>query len=133
MIISLIAAMDHQRGIGFQNSIPWFGKVPEDMKRFRARTMGHTVIMGRRTYDAMGKALPGRTNIVLTKNRGLAPHDASVCFSLDSAISKCFIRKEEEIFILGGGQIFAEAIALADRMYLSIIGGATDTFPADAF
>lgn len=131
MTISLIVAMDRQGGIGFEGNIPWFGKVPADMKHFRARTLGHPVIMGRATYLSMGRALPGRTNTVLTFADEFTLPDAIVCNSIAQALEKCTVLPgNDEIFIIGGGRIYAQTLHLADRVYMTLIDA---VFEADTF
>jgi dihydrofolate reductase len=135
MTLSLIAAMDRNRGIGFNGDIPWFinGKstIEGDMARFRTFTMGRPVIMGRNTYFSMGKALPGRTNIVLTYEVGFTLPDAIVVHSFEEAIKAATESPGGgQIFVIGGGKVFAEALPKADRMYLTTIDA---DFPADAY
>ena len=126
MIISLIAAMSENRVIGFENRIPW--SIPSDLKRFSEITMGHPVIFGRKTFVSIGRPLPGRKNIILTAQRGYHVEGASVAHSLAEAFSLC--TNEEEVFICGGGPLYQEAIARADRIYLTVVHGvyAGDTF-----
>ncbi len=131
MTISLIVAMDRNGGIGFDGNIPWFGKVPADMKRFRLCTLGHPVIMGRTTYLSIGRALPGRTNIVLTYADEFTLPDAIVCNSIEQALEKCTVLPgNDEIFILGGGSIYAQTLHLADRVYMTLVDA---VFGADTF
>jgi dihydrofolate reductase len=117
MIISLIAAMAENRVIGRGNSIPW--DIPSDQKRFREITMGHPVIFGRKTYDEIGRPLPGRKNIVLTRNRNYRAEGAVIVYDLDAAFAAG--TDTDEVFICGGGMVFQETITLAGRIYLSII------------
>jgi dihydrofolate reductase len=126
MIISLIAAMAENRVIGYKNAIPW--NIPSDQKRFRDMTMGHAVIFGRKTFEIIGRPLPGRKNIVLTRRRDFHPKGAVVAHSLEDAFAAC--EGEDEVFICGGGIVFHETIALARRIYLTVIHRAYegDTF-----
>jgi dihydrofolate reductase len=117
MIISLIAAMAENRVIGRGNAIPW--NIPSDQKRFQKITMGHPVIFGRKTYDEIGRPLPGRKNIVLTRNRNYRAEGAVIVYDLDAALAAG--TDTDEVFICGGGMVFQETIALARRIYLSII------------
>ena len=126
MIISLIAAMAENRVIGYKNAIPW--NIPSDQKRFRDITMGHAVIFGRKTFEIIGRPLPGRKNIVLTHRRDFHPKGAVVAHSLEGAFAAC--EGAGEVFIGGGGMVFHETIALAQRIYLSIIHA---SFEGDAF
>jgi dihydrofolate reductase len=104
--------------IGDKGEIPW--KIPGEQKMFKDITMGHSLIMGRKTYEDIGRALPGRTNIVITRQTDYEAPDCIVVHDLDSAFKSC-PSGESEAFIIGGGQIFAETIADADRIYLTIL------------
>lgn len=117
MIISLIAAMAENRVIGRGNSIPW--DIPSDQKRFREMTLGHPVIFGRKTFEAIGRPLSGRKNIVLTRNKNYRAEGAVIVHDLGAAFAAA--AGADEVFICGGGMVFHETIALADRIYLSII------------
>ena len=117
MIISLIAAMAENRVIGRENFIPW--NIPSDQKRFQEITMGHPVIFGRKTFEAIGRPLPGRKNIVLTRKKDYKAEGIIVAHDLDAAFAAS--AGADEVFICGGGMVFHETIALADRIYLSII------------
>jgi len=118
MIISLIAAMAENRVLGRDNAIPW--SLPDDMRRFRRLTMGHTVIMGRKTYESIGHALPGRTNIVVSRQMGYSAPGCVVVHDLASALQHR-TPDEDEVFILGGGELFRQALPFADRIYLTTI------------
>jgi dihydrofolate reductase len=109
MIVSLIAALARNRVIGRENQLPW--RLPEDLKRFKALTMGHPVLMGRKTSESIGKPLPGRLNLVVSR-AGL---------SFDDALSKARDSGTDELFVIGGAQIYEKALPLADRMYLTLI------------
>jgi dihydrofolate reductase len=126
MIISLIAAMAENRVIGYKNTIPW--NIPSDQKRFRDITMGHPVLFGRRTWEIIGRPLPGRKNIVLTRQRNYRAERATVAHSLEEAFAAC--GGADEVFIGGGGMVFHETVALAHRIYLSIIHA---SFEGDIF
>jgi dihydrofolate reductase len=118
MMISLIVAMAKNRVIGDKGEIPW--KIPGEQKMFKEITMGHTMIMGRKTYEAIGQALPGRTNIVVTRQSGYPAPGCTVFNDLKSAIESC-PSSETELFIIGGGQIYQDTIAMADRIYLTLV------------
>ncbi len=118
MRVSLIAAMAANRVIGHKGTIPW--KVPGEQKMFKDITMGHCMIMGRKTYEAIGQALPGRTNIVITRQRNYQAPGCIVTGDLQSAIKSC-PPDETEAFIIGGGQLYRESLPLADRIYLTLI------------
>lgn len=111
--LSLIAALDRHRAIGWRNQLPW--SLPDDLKRFKALTLGHTIVMGRKTAESIGRALPGRTNLVLTRS-GRAPwSDMSAVATLDEALE----RSSGRLFVIGGGEIYALALPFADRMHLT--------------
>ena len=117
MIISLIVAMDKVRGIGINNRIPWH--ISTDLKRFKHLTMGHHLIMGRKTYDSISRPLPGRVSIVLTRNPQFTLENALVSYSLNEALQIAEAGNDEEVFIIGGGEIFDISIPIADRVYLT--------------
>lgn len=118
MKISLIAAMAKNRVIGDKGEIPW--KIPGEQKLFKKFTMGHAVIMGRKTYESIGQPLPGRTNIVVTRQKSYRAEGCHVVHDLAGAL-KCCPEDEGEAFICGGGQLYHEAIPIADRIYLTVI------------
>jgi dihydrofolate reductase len=124
MIISLLVAMDENRGIGKDNRLPWH--LSKDLKRFKALTMGHHIIMGRKTYDSIGRALPGRKTIVVTHNPDYQINtvnnqsgDICIVHSIDEAITFAADAGETEAFIIGGGTIFEQTLPLAGRIYLT--------------
>ena len=114
MIISLIAAMDKNRLIGIKNGLPWH--LPADFKHFKAITMGKPVIMGRKTYESIGKALPGRLNIIVS-SAGFVAEDAVVVSDIDSALNTA--GNADEVMIIGGASFYQQMIDRADRMYLT--------------
>jgi dihydrofolate reductase len=116
-MISIIVAMGRNRTIGRDNRLLWH--LPADLKHFKDTTMGKPVIMGRKTFESMGKALPGRTNIVVTRNSEFTAPDCLVAGSLKQAVE--FVSGEPEIFIAGGGEIYRQAIQITGRMYITII------------
>jgi len=118
MLISQIVAMASNRVIGDRGEIPW--KIPGEQKMFKEITMGHTMIMGRKTYEAIGRALPGRTNIVVTRQTDYTAPDCIVVNDLQSALQSC-PADESEAFIIGGGQIYQETMSSADRVYLTLL------------
>lgn len=117
MTLSIIVAMTDARVIGRDNDLPW--KIPEDLKRFKSITMGHPVIMGRRTFDSIGRALPGRRNIVVT-SRPLSVEGVQTASSLSAALALC-PEKEGERFVIGGARLFEEALGKADKLYLTLV------------
>ncbi len=118
--------------IGRQDKLVW--PIPDDLKRFKRLTMGHPVIMGRKTFESilqsLGHPLPGRTNIVVTRGTTYSPEDAVVVHSLEEAIQKAGDIDQEEIFIGGGAQIYEQALPLTDRLYITLID---DEKPGDAY
>jgi dihydrofolate reductase len=117
MPIAIIAAMDRNRLIGDGHGLPW--RLPADLRRFRALTMGKPVIMGRRTHESIGKVLPGRTNIVLSRSAGYQPPGCVVAASLQEALDVC--ADAPEPMIIGGAQLYAQALARTQRMYLTLL------------
>jgi dihydrofolate reductase len=117
VIVSLIVAMDEQGGIGKDGKIPWH--LSDDLKRFKALTMGHHMIMGRKTCESIGRALPGRTSIVLTRFRDYQFPGCIVVRSLVDALELAESHGESEVFVIGGGEVYALALREADRIYLT--------------
>lgn len=140
MKISIIAAIGKNRELGKGGKIPWH--ISEDFKRFKEITSGHPVIMGRKTWESLPfKPLPNRTNMVVTRDSSLSfargrlaklggEKRVVVCSSLEQALEKAKEIEKSEIFIIGGGQIYAQALSLADKLYLTIVEG---NFDADTF
>ncbi|MBI4990769.1 dihydrofolate reductase [Candidatus Gottesmanbacteria bacterium] len=126
--ISIIAAIGSNRELGKDNKLLWH--IPEDFVRFKKITSGHPVIMGRTTYESIGKPLPGRLNIIVTRNKDYKVEGCAVVNSLEEAIEKAKEKDNDEIFIIGGGQIYEQGIKYADKLYLTIVKG---TFAADTF
>ncbi len=101
--LSILVAMARNRTIGINNTLPW--RCPEDLKHFKFLTMGHHMIMGRRTFDSIGKPLPGRTTVIVTRNEGLKVEGCVVAHSLEEAIAAC--AGDDEAFIVGGAELYA--------------------------
>lgn len=116
--ISIVAAMGKNRELGNGNKLLW--PIPDDLKRFKALTTGHPVIMGRKTFESIGKPLPNRTNLVVSRSS----------LSLEEAVEKARAIESEEIFIIGGAQIYEQALPFIDRLYLTLIDAEQE---ADAF
>jgi dihydrofolate reductase len=117
-MISIIAAVAKNGVIGKDNKLIW--KLPADLQRFKEITTGHTVIMGRKTFESIGRALPNRRNIVITRQPEYkAVEGVEVSTSLEQAIAR--LQGEPEVFIIGGGELYRQAIAFADRIYLTRI------------
>jgi dihydrofolate reductase len=118
MLISSIVAMASNRVIGNRGDIPW--KIPGEQKMFKKITLGHTVIMGRKTYESIGRPLPGRTNIVITRQSDYQATGCIVAHDLDSAFQAC-PPQEDEAFICGGGQLYQASLPVTDRIYLTVL------------
>lgn len=115
--MSIIVAMAKNRTIGINNTLPW--RCPEDLKHFKALTMGHHMIMGRKTFESIGKPLPGRTTVVVTRDRELNIEGCLVAHSLPDALAAC--SNDSQIFIVGGAEIYAQAMPLVDTLYITEI------------
>ncbi|MSM39991.1 MAG: dihydrofolate reductase [Geobacter sp.] len=115
MIISLIAALSTNRVIGRAGTIPW--DIPADRRCFRELTTGHPLIMGRKTFESIGRPLPGRRIIVLSRQEGYRPEGVEVAGGLAAALSLC--AGDDEVFVAGGGEIYGQALPLAHRLYLT--------------
>jgi len=125
MTITVLAAVGANRAIGRDGDMPWH--LPQDLAHFKATTMGHTMVMGRKTYDAIGRALPGRRTIVITRQLGWRAPGAEVAHSLADALA---LAGPTEVFVIGGGQVYQEAMPFADQMMLTEIEQSPE---ADAF
>ncbi len=126
----MIVAMDEAGGIGKGGGLAWH--LSADLKNFKAVTMGHHLIVGRKTYELIGKALPGRTMIIVTHNRIFSAEGCLVTYTLEEALALAEQSGESEVFIGGGGEIFAQALPLAQRIYLTrgtYSGGLRCLFP----
>jgi dihydrofolate reductase len=117
MIVSIIAALDEQGGIGYQQNMPWH--LPGDLSRFKKLTMGHHLILGRKTYESIGGPLPGRKMVVLSRNPEFELTDSLVTTSLEEGLEIARIAGENEAFVIGGAEIYEAALPIADRMYLT--------------
>src|SRR3989344_3007335 len=116
--VSIIAAIGKNRELGRDNDLLW--RIPDDLKRFKSLTLGHPVIMGRKTFESIGKPLPGRTNLVVSRSS----------LSFENALAQAKKLDDKEVFIVGGAQIYEQALPYADRLYLTLID---DTKDGDAF
>lgn len=122
MMISLIAAMAENRVIGQNNQLPWH--LPADLKHFKRLTMGKPVVMGRRTFDSIGRPLPGRTNIIITADTGFrAQQDCIVVHSIKEAFEAAakVAGSKDELMVIGGASLYKQTLPLADRIYLTLI------------
>ncbi len=115
--LSIIVAVAHDSVIGVNNTLPWH--LPEDLKRFRALTMGHHIIMGRKTYDSLGRLLPGRTTVIVTRNENYKVEGALVANSLEAAIALC--ENDDEVFLIGGAELYQAGLQLAHKLYITEI------------
>jgi len=120
--------MDEKRGIGKDGRLPW--RLSSDLKRFRELTMGHHMIVGRKTFESIGKPLPGRQTIVVTRNASFKPDGCLVAASVQAALALAQERGETEVFVIGGAEIYAQTLEVADRVYLTQIHAEVD---ADTF
>ena len=116
-MISLIVAHDNNRVIGYENAMPWH--LPGDLQYFKQVTMGKPIIMGRKTFESIGRPLPGRSNIVITRNENYAAEGIETVSSLDAALA--LVEGVEEVMIIGGEQIFTQSLPIADRLYITLI------------
>lgn len=126
MIVSCIVAVSDNRVIGCGNRLPWH--LPADLKRFKKLSMGHHIIMGRKTFESIGRLLPGRTSIVITRNPKYEAPGAVLVLSLDEAFEKA--ASDDEVFVIGGEAIFEQALPRADRLYLTRVHA---SFEGDVF
>ena len=118
MTLSLIVAMTEDRVIGINNRLPWH--LSEDLKRFKKITMGHPVIMGRKTFESIGRPLPGRQNIVVSENKSYRAEGAVVVQNLEEALNAGGELSEEK-FVIGGARLFEAGLKMADKIYLTLI------------
>lgn len=116
MKLAAIVAMASNRCIGKDNTLPW--RLPADLKRFKQLTMGHTLVMGRKTYESIGRPLPGRTMVVLTRQKDYAPQGVQVAHSLEQALE---LARGDEVFIAGGADLYQQTLGHLRRLYLTRI------------
>lgn len=115
--LSLIVAMAKNRIIGANNRIPWH--LPNELKLFKSLTMGHHIVMGRKTYESIGRLLPGRTTVIVTRQKDYRVEGAIVAHSVAEAIRAC--KDDAEVFVIGGADLFRETLPIADRLYLTTV------------
>ncbi len=115
-MISLIAAMDNNNVIGYENDMPW--NLPNDLKHFKEVTSHHTVIMGRKTYQSIGRPLPNRKNVILSRSGFQTDDDVEVISSIEEIQKRA---ETEEVFVIGGGTIYEQVLPYADRLYITRI------------
>jgi dihydrofolate reductase len=123
--ISYIVAMDIQQAIGLGNDLPW--RLPADLAYFKKTTMDHTILMGRKTYESIGKPLPNRINVILTQNKDYQAEGCLVIHSVEEAVEQF---KNEEIFVIGGAEVFQLFMPAVDRLYITLI---EHEFEADTY
>lgn len=116
--ISIVVAKSENNVIGYQNQLPWH--LPADLKHFKMLTSGHPIIMGRKTFESIGKPLPNRTNIIVTRDAHFSIANGYVCTSLHDAIKQAS-QEETEIFIIGGAEIYQQSLSLVNKIYLTIV------------
>lgn len=121
MRINIVVAMDENQGIGFEGQMPW--RLPADLARVKKLTMGHTLIMGRKTFESIGKPLPGRKIIILTQNPKYTVEGCQIAHSLSDALNLALANGAEQIFIFGGASVYREGLAVADRLYITRVHG----------
>lgn len=126
MRLSAIVAMAANRVIGAHNALPW--RLPDDLRRFKQLTLGHTLIMGRKTYESIGRPLPGRTTVVVTRQKDYAPEGVKVAHSVDEALA--LAEGDSEVFIAGGAELYAQTMSRVERLYLTRI---ERDFPGDTY
>ncbi|WP_026562615.1 dihydrofolate reductase [Bacillus sp. J37] len=126
-MISLIVAMDKHRLIGRDNQLPWH--LPQDLAYFKKVTMNHKIIMGRKTFESIGRPLPGRENIIITRDSTYSQEGCTILHSIDE-ILKLSSRSNEELFVIGGAEIFKEILSVSDRLYITEID---DVFEGDTY
>ena len=124
MIISVIAAMDESRGIGKQGRLPW--RLPSDLRRFNRLTMGHHLIMGRKTFESIGKPLAGRIMIVVTHRHDYQADGVIITHSLREALAYAETQGEAEVFVIGGGELYHRVLPMANRLYLTLVHTISD-------
>ena len=115
--LSTIVAIANNRVIGINNTLPWH--LPEDLKRFRALTTGHHIIMGRKTYESLGRLLPRRITVIVTRNQDYKVAGALVANSLQDAIAQC--KGDDEAFLIGGAELYQDGLKLSDKLYITEI------------
>lgn len=126
-MISHIFAMDQNRVIGKDNRLPWH--LPADLAYFKKVTMGHAIMMGRKTFESIGRPLPGRENVVVTRNRSFRAEGCTVLHSLEE-VRQFAANRDDEVFVIGGAELFQATLPVADRLYITKIEA---SFPGDTF
>ena len=120
--VSIIVAMAKNRVIGNANSIPW--RLPNELQLFKKLTMGHHIVMGRKTHESIGRLLPGRTTVIVTRQPDYRVEGASVAHSLEAALASA--KDDDEVFVIGGAELYRAALPVADRIYLTTVDAAPE-------
>jgi dihydrofolate reductase len=125
-IIALVWAMARNGVIGRDNALPW--RLPADLQHFKALTTGHPVLMGRKTFESLGRPLPNRTNIVVTRDRNYAPPGARVAYSLDEALAMAtaYLPADRQVFVIGGENLYTQMLPRAERLYVTLVDAEVD-------
>jgi dihydrofolate reductase len=128
MRVSIIVSMSQNRVIGKDGRLPWH--LPEDLLWFKRKTLGHAIIMGRKTFESIGRILPSRKNIIISRRSNWMVHGAEIFHTIEGALNELRVRGEDEVFIIGGAEIFRAALVYTNRIYLTLIHRefAGDTF-----
>lgn len=127
-MISFIVAMDRNHVIGSNNQMPWH--LPNDLRFFKETTTGNTIVMGRKTFESIGRVLPNRKHIVITKSTTDFPNEVEVVHDIETIVKLSEDNNEEELFVIGGGNIFKQLLPYADKLYVTLIN---ETFEGDVF
>lgn len=127
-MLSIIVAMDQNRVIGLNNDLPWH--LPNDLRYFKNVTTGHTIVMGRKTFDSIGRVLPNRKHIVLTRSKRQFPDEVIVVRNIEEILHYAKEHNEEEIFIIGGAELFKLMFPYVDKMYITLI---EESFEGDVY
>jgi len=128
MRLAAIAALAHNRVIGIENRLPWH--LPEDLRHFKVLTLGHHIVMGRKTYESIGRPLPGRQTVIVTRDSAYAQPGCHIAHSIDAALVLAARAGEDEVFFVGGAALYAQVLPRADRLYLTEIQA---DYPGDAY
>jgi dihydrofolate reductase len=121
-MLSIIVALSENNVVGRDNNLPW--KLSADLKRLKSLTMGHHIIMGRKTWESLGRPLPGRVNVVITSDKNYKAEGGLVVHSLKDALN--IAKNDSEVFIFGGGKVFKEALPLVDKIYMTLVHATID-------
>jgi len=127
-MISFIVAMDRNHVIGSNNQMPWH--LPNDLRFFKETTTGNTIVMGRKTFESIGRVLPNRKHIVITKSTTDFPNEVEIVHDIETIVKLSEDNNEEELFVIGGGNIFKQLLPYADKLYVTLIN---ETFEGDVF